>query len=206
VPVDVEKERMRTVITVILTLVVLAVVLLIAANSMSMAANAPGGLETSIVTRMKYKSIGGKNDINPAADTPEVRAEGAEHFQHHCGVCHGLDGQNTGVPFAEKSSPPVADLASARVQRYTDGQLKWIIDNGIRFTGMPGWKGVLDDNEGWAIVRYIRHLPAKGSLGAPKVYSEAEEEHEHAEGEHEHGAADHHQDESKPHTHAQPKK
>jgi mono/diheme cytochrome c family protein len=196
---------MRTMVTVLLTLVVLVVVLLIAANSMSMAAGAPSGLETSVVTRMKYKSIGGKNDTNPLPDTPASIAQGAEHFQHHCEVCHGLDGQNTGVPFAEKTSPPVADLASPRVQHYTDGQLKWIIDNGIRFTGMPGWKGVLDDNEGWAIVRYMRHLPAKGSLGAPKVFNEAEEEHEHGSAEHEHGAiVQPPQDETKPHTHTHP--
>jgi hypothetical protein len=46
---------------------------------------------------------------------------------------------------------------------------------------MPGWTGVLDDNEQWAIIGYIRHLPAKGSLGPPPVYREAEEEHKHAE-------------------------
>ena len=42
--------------------------------------------------------------------------------------------------------------------------------NGIRFTGMPGWSGILDDNEQWAIIHYLRHLPAKGSLGPPPVY------------------------------------
>jgi hypothetical protein len=67
----------------------------------------------------------------------------------------------------------VADLASKRVQDYRDGQLKWIIENGIRFTGMPAWKGLMDDTTMWRIVRYIRHLPPKGSLGPPPVYSEA---------------------------------
>ena len=33
----------------------------------------------------------------------------------------------------------------------------------------------------WLVVRYIRHLPPAGSLGAPAVFQEAEEEHEHAE-------------------------
>ena len=192
---------MRSLIVVLITLVVVVVILLVAASSMSMAAGAPSSLETSVITRMKYRAIGGKNDTNPLPDTGDTRKEGAEHFQHHCEVCHGLDGQNTGVPFAEKASPPVADLASPRVQHYTDGQLKWIIDNGIRFTGMPGWKGVLDENESWAIVRYIRHLPPKGSLGAPAVFREAEEEHEH-------GAADEHKDKpeshSHPHTHKAP--
>ena len=56
-------------------------------------------------------------------------------------VCHGLDGQNTGVPFATTVSPPVPSLASAEVQAYTDGQLKWIIENGIYPSGMPPSKG-----------------------------------------------------------------
>lgn len=197
---------MRWWLAVVLTLVVVGIAALIFASSISMAATPPGNFERRLVTHMKYNRVGGKNDTDPLPDTPETRATGAEHFQHHCGICHGLDGQNTGVPFADNSSPPVADLASARVQRYTDGQLKWIIDNGIRFSGMPGWKGELEDNESWAIVRYIRHLPAKGSLGVPKVFEEEQAEHEHAEGEdhqesdkgNEHG---HGHKKGEPHTH-----
>jgi len=197
---------MRWWIAVLLTIIVIIVIVLVAASSMSLAAGPPGSLESSVIARLKYSRIAGKNVTDPLPDTPETRATGAEHFQHHCGICHGLDGQNTGVPFAEKSSPPVADLASTRVQKYTDGQLKWIIDNGIRFSGMPGWKGVLDDEESWAIVRYIRHLPPKGSLGAPKVFEEAEEQHEHGAAEHEHGAAGEHQHAEPGHPHTHPHK
>jgi mono/diheme cytochrome c family protein len=85
-------------------------------------------------------------------------------------VCHGLDGQNTGVPFAEKVSPPVPPLNSENVQRYTDGQLKWIIKHGIFPSGMPASKSMFSDEEIWELVLYVRHLPPKGSLGAPKVY------------------------------------
>jgi mono/diheme cytochrome c family protein len=144
-------------------------------------AKAPGSAEAALVKEIKKQTIGGKDWKNPLPDTPEDQKIGAEHFQHHCQICHGLDGHNTGVPFADKMTPPVADLGDKSVQDYTDGQIKWIIQNGIRFTGMPGWNGVLDDNEQWAIVRYIRHLPAQGSLGPPSIYKEAEEEHKHAE-------------------------
>jgi mono/diheme cytochrome c family protein len=143
-------------------------------------AKAPGGAEAALVKEIKQETIGGKDWKNPLPDTPENQKTGAGHFQHHCQICHGLDGHNTGVPFADTMSPPVADLGDKSVQAYSDGQLKWIIQNGIRFTGMPGWSGVLDDNEQWAIIRYVRHLPAKGSLGPPPVYKEAEEEHKHA--------------------------
>ena len=71
---------------------------------------------------------------------------------------------------AEKMAPPVPSLNSTAVQGYTDGQLKWVIDNGIFPSGMPASKGILNDEEIWQIVQYIRHLPAKGSLGEAAVY------------------------------------
>ena len=97
-----------------------------------------------------------------------------------------MDGRNTGVPFAGKMSPPVADLSSKDVQGYSDGQLKVIIESGIRFTGMPSFKDILEENEMWHIVRFIRHLPPAGSAGIPAVYKEEREEHEKME--HESGA------------------
>ncbi len=164
-------------------------------------AGKPNGLESSVVNGIKHNvTIGGKDWKNPVADTPDAVKEGAEHFQHHCQICHGLDGQATGVPFAAKMDPPVVDLASKDVQEYSDGQLKWIIENGISPSGMPGWKGILTDEEMWNMVRFMRHLPTKGSLGAPDIFKEEAEQHEAAE--HEHGAAAH--DETKPHTHTHP--
>ena len=172
----------------------------------------PGSFETKFVNGWKHRiSVGDKNVKNPVADTKENVAEGQGHFGHHCQVCHGNDGQNTGVPFAENMSPPIADLASKEIQAYTDGQLKWIIKHGIQPSGMPAWPDDPTDDEQWKIVLFIRHLPAKGSLGTPDVYKEGEEEHEEMQrgqmkGEMEHkqsGAAKApaKQDESKPQTH-----
>lgn len=144
-------------------------------------AKPPGGVEQKVAQEAKELTIGGKDWTNPVPDDEASPKEGAAHFQHHCQICHGLDGQNTGVPFADKMSPPVANLAMPDIQRYSDGQLKWIIQNGIRITGMPGWQGILDDDEMWKIVRYLRHLPPKGSAGVPEVYRETEQEHRHSE-------------------------
>jgi mono/diheme cytochrome c family protein len=141
----------------------------------------PGKIESSVIGEIKHAvTIGGKDVKNPVPYTPEAGKEGAEHFQRRCQICHGLDGQNTGVPFAAKMSPPVADLATKDVQDYTDGQLKWIIENGIGPSGMPGWKGILTDDEMWKMVLFIRHLPAKGSLGDPAIFKEEAEEREHS--------------------------
>ena len=140
----------------------------------------PTGIESEMVKEVKHKiTVGGKDDVNPIQATEENIADGREHFGHHCGVCHGLDGQATGVPFADKMSPPVPSLTSKDVQDYADGQLKWIIANGIDPSGMPAWKGTLSDEEMWKVVDYLRHLPPKGSLGIPEVYRKEAEEHEH---------------------------
>ena len=137
-----------------------------------MKAKQPGNLETRMLWTAKHNVfVGDKNVKNPLSTTAESLADGKEAFSHYCVACHGLDGQNTGVPFADRMSPPVPSLSSAEIQSYTDGQLKWVIDNGIWPSGMPGSKGTLSDEEIWSIVIYLRHLPSAGSLGEPEMYS-----------------------------------
>lgn len=136
-------------------------------------ANPPSQVEHSIVTAAKHRLfVRNKTEKNPLHADGTTIAAGKEAFSHYCVACHGLDGQNTGVPFADRMSPPVPSLATAEVQQYTDGQLKWIIDYGIRPSGMPGAKGILSDEEIWSIICYLRHLPPAGSLGEPPAYSQ----------------------------------
>ncbi len=135
-------------------------------------AKPPGQSEIRTMTFAKHQLfVSNKGQKNPLSDNSQARADGKEAFSHYCDACHGLDGQNTGVPFADHMSPPVPSLASPDVQQYTDGQLKWILDNGISPSGMPGSKGILSDDELWSIVIYIRHLPPAGSQGEPEMYS-----------------------------------
>jgi mono/diheme cytochrome c family protein len=115
--------------------------------------------------------VGNKGQKNPLAASSEVLSDGKEAFSHYCVACHGSDGQNTGVPFADRMSPPVPSLASSNVQNYTDGQLKWVIDYGLAPSGMPASKGILSNEEIWSIVVYLRHLPPAGSQGEPEMYS-----------------------------------
>lgn len=131
----------------------------------------PGGFETSLMQTAKRRlTIGGRSDKNPLVATSENIHAGQQNFGSYCMVCHGLDGQNTGVPFADKLAPPVPQLNSAPVQAYTDGQLHRIIADGIFPSGMPASKDMFRDEEIWQLVLYIRHLPQKGSLGEPQVY------------------------------------
>ncbi len=135
-------------------------------------ARTPGKWETRVVSLAKHKLfVRDRAWKNPMEATPQLIAEGQRNFSHYCYACHGLDAQNTGVPFADAMSPPVPSLASQNVQSYTDGQLHWVIQNGLWPSGMPAAKGILSDEEIWPIVLYIRHLPPAGSLGEPRAYN-----------------------------------
>ena len=118
-----------------------------------------------------HVTVGGKYNRNPVQSSADKIEAGKQIFGAYCVVCHGRDGQATGVPFAAGMSPPIPSLASTDAQHYTDGQLKWIIDNGLAPSGMPASKGTLSDDDMWTIVVYLRHLPPAGSLGEPSAYS-----------------------------------
>ena len=135
-------------------------------------ADPPGKVETKAATFAKHHVfIRNKDQRNPLPSNADTWADGKEAFSHYCVACHGMDGQNTGVPFVDHISPPIPLLTSKDVQSYTDGQLKWILDNGISPSGMPGSKGTLSDDELWSIIVYLRRLPPVGSQGVPDMYT-----------------------------------
>jgi cytochrome c553 len=81
-------------------------------------ASPPSSFETRTVAFAKHHIfIGNKAQKNPLPNTPENWADGKEAFSHYCVACHGMDGQNTGVPFVDHISPPIPSLASDDVQR-----------------------------------------------------------------------------------------
>jgi mono/diheme cytochrome c family protein len=135
-------------------------------------ADPPGSVETKTVSYAKHHIfIRNRDQKNPLPANANTWTDGKEAFSHYCVACHGMDGQSTGVPFTGHISPPIPLLTSNEVQSYTDGQLKWILDNGIRLSGMPGSKGTLSDDELWSIIVYLRHLPPAGSQGVPDMYT-----------------------------------
>jgi mono/diheme cytochrome c family protein len=135
------------------------VVVLLVSLLMGCSVSAPGSVETSFMTGLKRNlTVGGKKYKNPFPQSAENIAEGRRQFQNYCTSCHGETGRNEGVLFAQHMSPPVPRLDSPQVQGYSDGQLKWVISNGVSPSGMPAWKGTLDEAEMWKIVTYIRSL------------------------------------------------
>ena len=102
-----------------------------------------------------------KNQANPVADSAEVQREARLHFADHCAMCHGNDGSGD-VPIGRGLYPKPPDLCGARTQKLSDGEIFWIIENGVRFTGMPAFGGANEhgsSEDSWKLVRLIRHLP-----------------------------------------------
>jgi mono/diheme cytochrome c family protein len=85
--------------------------------------------------------------------------EGRLHFADHCAICHGNDGScDTMMGSGLYPKPP--DLRLEETQKLSDGELFWIIENGVRFTGMPAFSGHHSAPEDtWKLVQFIRHLP-----------------------------------------------
>jgi hypothetical protein len=60
----------------------------------------------------------------------------------------------------QKLYPRVPDMRLAHTQNLSDGEIYYIIENGVRFTGMPAWgTGGTSDHDTWHLVLFIRHLP-----------------------------------------------
>ena len=122
----------------------------------------PGPTETFVARRVRALALGSeaRNLQNPVPRTPEVVAAGMAHFADHCATCHANDGSgNTSIGQGLFPKPP--DMRQPDTQNLTDGELFTIIENGVRFTGMPAFGN--DSEEGregsWHLVHFIRHLP-----------------------------------------------
>lgn len=95
---------------------------------------------------------------NPQPPTPASLAAAREHWVDHCALCHGLDGSGNTM-MGRNLYPKAADLRDAATQNLSDGELYYIISNGVRFTGMPAWGGEHTPEETWQLVSFIRRLP-----------------------------------------------
>lgn len=96
---------------------------------------------------------------NPRAVTDEtIIAEAREHWTEHCSTCHSIDGRGD-TAISRGMYPPAPNLNDPQTQQKTDGELFFIISNGVRFTGMPGWQEEDSAEEIWDLVSFIRHLP-----------------------------------------------
>jgi hypothetical protein len=110
---------------------------------------------------------------NPMIATPELLQEASRHFADHCASCHGNDGSGS-TEIGRNLFPRAPDMRQQPTQSLSDGELYYVIHNGIRMSGMPAWGPEAGhDHESWALVHFIRHLPhlTPTELGEMKNYN-----------------------------------
>lgn len=122
----------------------------------------PWAVEALIARQVRHLAIpsGAREAANPVEPTEDVLAEAMAHFADHCAVCHANDGSGA-TDFGQGMYPKAPDMQLPDTQDLSDGELFYIIRNGIRFTGMPGFATdpVEEDTETWGLVHFIRRLP-----------------------------------------------
>lgn len=108
------------------------------------------------LTPSRYKGL-----QNPVSASPESLAAGLEHFADHCASCHGNDGGGQ-TDMGRNFYPKSPDMRLPRTQNLSDGEIFYIIENGVRLTGMPGWSSGTPEGErsSWQLVHFVRHLPS----------------------------------------------
>jgi mono/diheme cytochrome c family protein len=124
------------------------------------ARSTPTRLEIRVAREVRHLAItaDAPQTGNPVAQSEEVLHDGMMHFAEHCAVCHGNDGSGETL-FGKGLYPKPPDLRIRDTQGLSDGELFWIIENGVRFTGMPGFGVPGRQEDSWKLVHFIRHLP-----------------------------------------------
>jgi len=148
---------------ILILLVVVAVVALIRFNLTAL--QEPGRFETLVANRVTHFVIrrASQQRIPPRpSDVKASAADGSRSYNAECGMCHGSDGRSQ-TPIGRWMYPRAADLTSAQVQSFSDQELFWIIQNGIRYTGMPAFGKVETADQIWNLVNYVRTLSSKDS-------------------------------------------
>src|SRR2546425_12550466 len=167
----------------------------------------PSMLEVFVARRVRSLAIpaSARSAANPVTLTPNVLVAARAHFADHCASCHANDGSGQ-TEIGQNLYPKAPDMRLPATQNLTDGELFYIIPNGLRLTGMPAW-GLKDDDldeDTWTLVHLIRHL---GELTPEQLKemeqlnprSPAELEEERQEQEFLRGGAEPPEDPNKPH-------
>jgi thiosulfate dehydrogenase len=93
---------------------------------------------------------------NPVSPTEENLVAGAQLYLNHCAGCHGVP-SNRESQFS-KSFFPVAPGFFKDTPDMPENQNFYIIEHGIRWTGMPAWNQTLSDGQVWQLVTFLSSM------------------------------------------------
>jgi mono/diheme cytochrome c family protein len=149
-------------LTFLLVLLIAGVMLVLQGRGVSARAQ-PSWVESQLALFMRgwmtpatYRGL-----QNPLSATDEHFLAAREHFADHCASCHANDGSGN-TEMGRNLYPKAPDMRLPRTQQLTDGELFYIIENGVMLTGMPGWSTGTPEGEtaSWQLVHFIRRLPS----------------------------------------------
>jgi mono/diheme cytochrome c family protein len=157
------RARTAALVGSLVTLAVVAAAGLIYVRASGLRATPPPpAIEERIARSLRRFAVPSADALrtNPVPLSEAALAEGLAHYADHCASCHAIDGSGS-TALGQGLFPKAPDMRGAATQGMTDGELFYVIEHGIRFTGMPGWTtGTADGETGsWQLVHVIRHLP-----------------------------------------------
>lgn len=164
----------------VLIVLIAAAVIVLMIHQGFRATTAPSGLEADVARAVRNLAIprNERSQVNPLPSTSDVRLQGREYFLTRCSICHGIDGRgNTQVGM--NLYPRVPDLSSTGTQSLTDGEIHYIIENGVQRTGMPAWGNphTASSGESWKLVRFIRSMGSLNSNSEERLQQTSAAEH-----------------------------
>jgi mono/diheme cytochrome c family protein len=158
----------RWILAVLIAFALAAVVVIVGLTQIRLdALQEPGHVETFLATLVKHLLVrrSSREGIPPAPTNLQASIEeGDKLYATDCSMCHGPDG-HTPTDSGRWMYPRASDLTSPAVQRYSDGELFWIVKNGIRLSGMPAFGRVESDEHIWNLVHHVRTM---GGSAQPK--------------------------------------
>jgi hypothetical protein len=124
-------------------------------------ASEPSSIEKFVARTARNFAIPRKSrrEANPWKSTSDFLKEAWDSFIARGAICHGSDGSGE-TDFGLDLYPKVPDLRSPQTQNLTDGEIRYIIRNGVRLTGMPGWTRPHNEqsDDSWKLFLFVRSL------------------------------------------------
>jgi len=184
---------MKFLLAILVVLLVIggAAAFMVKTGRLPIAATTPPDFVDRVAVTAKYKAVvrsAAGLQVTVPTDPASV-SRGREHYVENCLPCHGAPGVKP-AEFAEGMNPKPPDIDGS-LQNYNDAQLFWVIKNGIRATGMPGFGVNHKDEEIAAIAAFVRHTPRLTPEERKDLAAAGAHEDHHHEGEDEHAPEEH---------------
>ena len=211
---------MKTVLTIVLTMIAAATVAAMIVHSGGLLNFAgdephPALIESTIaLARERFIETRSKDLTVPDLGDPKLVADGAAHYVPMCAGCHlGPGTEDTEIRRGLYPQPPNL----SQPEQHADGhdhddptgvarRQFWIIKHGIKMTGMPAWGSTHSDEDIWGLVAFLQKLPGMSAAEYMALQQQASggDADAHSHGARDDGPADAHVDPpgSKPHGHA----